>query len=106
MSDKVLSPVWQALNDLHRDVQRNLHTVATALQDADRRMAGGKGDVWVGPAAVRWGGDLSGAAQDVSRKAHAFAEYVERELSRRPREVTRAEADTERRMLAGRGAAF
>lgn len=102
MADKVPSPMWQALNQLHIAVQRDLDTVAKALHDADKRMAGGKGEVWVGPTARQWGSDLAGAANDVSRQATGFAAYVHRELAGHPKEVTQAEADTERRILAGR----
>jgi hypothetical protein len=102
MSDKVSSPMWQALNQLHTAVQRDLDSVAKALHDADKRMAGGKGGVWVGPTARTWGSDLAGAANDLSRQATGFAAYVQRELASHPKEVTQAEADTERRILAGR----
>ena len=99
VSDLVPSPLWHALHQLHTDVQRDLAVVGGALDDADRRMAGGKGQVWVGPAAERWGAELSGVAQDVGRRARAFAACVERELGRRPRQVPAAEAAAERRRL-------
>lgn len=102
MADKVLSPMWQALNNLHQDVQRELAGVAGALKDADKRMAGGRGEVWVGPTARTWGSDLSGAAGDIATQANAFAEEVRRQLAAQPKEVTQATADTERRVLAGR----
>jgi hypothetical protein len=102
VSDKVLSPVWQALSQLHADVSRDLDLVVGALGDADRRMAGGQGDVWVGDAAVRWGTDLAGAARDAARRARAFEAYVRRELAGRAREVTAAQADNEMRQLTGR----
>ena len=102
MADKVPSPMWQALNALHIDVQQHVDTVGGSLKDADKRMAGGKGDVWVGPTARAWGSDLAGAANDISRQATDFAAYVHREWASHPKEVTQAEADTERRILAGR----
>lgn len=102
MADKVPSPMWQALNELNNDVQRELAGVAGALKDADRRMAGGKGEVWVGPTARQWGSDLSGAAGDVATQANAFAEYVSRQLAAQPKEVTQGQANTERLILSGR----
>jgi hypothetical protein len=102
MADKVPSPMWQALNDLNTDVQRELATVTGSLKDADKQMAGGKGGVWVGPTARAWGSDLSGAANDVATQANAFADAVRRQLAAQPKEVTAGQADTERRVLAGR----
>ncbi|MFJ2956147.1 hypothetical protein [Streptomyces sp. NPDC087270] len=103
MADKkVPSPMWQALSDLHTEVQKDLATVNGSLKDADKRMAGGKGDVWVGATARAWARDLTGAANDVTTQANGFAEYVSRELAAHPKEVTQAEADSERRVLAGR----
>jgi hypothetical protein len=94
--------MWQALNELNTAVQRDLDAVAKALNDADKRMAGGKGDAWVGPTARPWGSDLAGAASDISRQAMDFAADVRRALAARPKEVTSAAADTERRILTGR----
>ncbi|BBA96065.1 hypothetical protein RVR_1193 [Actinacidiphila reveromycinica] len=102
MTDKVASPMWQALNDLHTEVQKDLADVQASLKDADKRMAGGKGDVWVGATARGWAKDLTGAASDIVTQANGFAEYVSRELAAHPKEVTPAVADTERRVLAGR----
>jgi hypothetical protein len=102
MADKVPSPMWQALNDLNNSVQRELATVAGALKDADKRMAGGKGDAWVGPTARAWGSQLSGASTDISRQANQFADYVRGQLAAQQKEVTPQQADTERRILAGR----
>ena len=100
MSDKVPSPMWQALNTLHTAIQRDLDTVANALHGADKQMAGGKGGVWVGATAVTWATDLSGNARDNATKTRAFAAYVKNELDSHPKEVTQAEADAERRQLA------
>jgi hypothetical protein len=58
--------------------------------------------VWVGSTARTWGSDLAGVAGDISRQANVFLEYVHRELTSHPKEVTQAEADTERRLLSGR----
>jgi hypothetical protein len=102
MADKVPSPMWQALNNLYTNVQQNLSPVTDSLRDADKRMAGGHGEVWVGPQARTWATDLSGAAGDITRQANAFLDYVRRELAGHPKEVTLAEADTERRLLSGR----
>jgi uncharacterized protein YukE len=102
VADKVPSPMWQALNELYNDVSRNLQTVGGALQDADKRMAGGKGLAWVGPTARKWGSELSGASQDTSRQAHAFLDEVHRALTSQPKEVTEDQAYIERRVLAGR----
>lgn len=102
MADKVPSPMWQALSSLDQSVQRELAGVAGALKDADKRMAGGKGEVWVGPTARTWGGQLSGVANDIATQANAFAEEVRRQLASQPKEVTQETADTERRVLAGR----
>ncbi|MEW1860770.1 MULTISPECIES: hypothetical protein [unclassified Streptomyces] len=100
MSDKVPSPMWQALNTLYTVVERDLDSVANALHAADQQMAGGKGDVWVGAAAVTWATDLSGNARGTSTKTRAFAAYVKKERDGHPKEVTQAEADAERRQLA------
>lgn len=102
MADKVPSPMWQALSDLNTEVQKDLATVNGSLKDADNRMAGGKGEVWVGPTARTWASDLTGAANDITTQANAFAEYVSRELASHPKEVTQAKADSERRVLSGR----
>lgn len=102
MADKVPSPMWQALNELNTDVQRNLANVNGSLKDADKRMAGGKGEVWVGPTARTWAGDLTGAANDIVTQANAFADDVRRRLASQDKEVTSGQADTERRILAGR----
>ncbi|SEG73065.1 hypothetical protein SAMN05216223_10967 [Actinacidiphila yanglinensis] len=99
---KVPSPMWQALSDLNTEVQKDLATVNGSLKDADKRMAGGKGAVWVGPTARTWAADLTGAANDVTTQANAFAAYVSSELAAHPKEVTQAEADSERRVLSGR----
>jgi hypothetical protein len=94
--------MWAALNQLNTDVQRELANVAGALKDADSRMAGGKGDVWCGPTARAWASDLSAAAGDITKQANEFAAYVRQELARQDKEVTQAQANTERRLLSGR----
>ncbi|SEF85472.1 hypothetical protein SAMN05216223_102262 [Actinacidiphila yanglinensis] len=100
MSDKVPSPIWQALDNLCTVVERDVDSVANALHAADQQMAGGKGDVWVGSAAVTWATDLSGNARATSTKTRAFAAYLKKERDGHPKEVTPAEADAERRQLA------
>ena len=99
---KVPSPVWQELDKLYQEVSKDIATVADALKTADKQMAGGKGNVWVGPNARAWGSDLHGANADLSKQAHDFLADVTRQRASHPKEVTQAEADTERRFLAGR----
>jgi hypothetical protein len=102
MADKVPSPVWQELDKLFQEVSKDIAAVADALKSADDRMASGEGDVWVGPNARTWGSDLHGAQTDLSRQAYAFLADVESRRASHPKEVTKAEADSERRFLAGR----
>lgn len=99
---KVPSPVWQELDNLYQEVSRDIATVADALKAADTQMAGGKGDTWVGPNARTWGNDLHGANADLSKQAHEFLADVKSRRAAHPKEVTEAEADSERRFLAGR----
>ncbi|WP_406348882.1 hypothetical protein OHB10_20040 [Streptomyces sp. NBC_01597] len=99
---KVPSPIWQELDKLHQEVSKGIAAVADALKTADKQMAGGKGNVWVGPNARTWGSDLHGANTDLSKQAHDFLAEVTRQRASHPKEVTQAEADSERRFLAGR----
>ncbi|MFJ9540553.1 hypothetical protein ACIRPX_25215 [Streptomyces sp. NPDC101225] len=99
---KVPSPIWQELDKLHQAVAKDIAAVAYALKHADKQMAGGKGDVWVGPNARAWGSDLHGAHTDLSKQAHEFLAEVKGQRAAHPKEVTQAEADSERRFLAGR----
>jgi hypothetical protein len=99
---KVPSPIWQELDNLYQEVSKDIAAVADALKTADKQMAGGKGDVWVGPNARAWGSDLHGAHADLSKQAHDFLDDVRNKRASHPKEVTQAEADTERRFLAGR----
>ena len=99
---KVPSPVWQELDKLYQEVSRDIATVADALKTADKQMAGGKGNVWVGPNARIWGSDLHGVNTDLSKQAQEFLADVKSRRASHPKEVTQAEADSERRFLAGR----
>ncbi|MEV5847934.1 hypothetical protein AB0M32_38825 [Streptomyces sp. NPDC051985] len=102
MTDKVPSPVWQELDALYQEVSKDITAVADTLKHADQQMAGGKGNVWVGPNARNWGSDLHGANTDLSKQAHEFLADVASQRASHPKEVTQAEADSERRFLAGR----
>lgn len=99
---KVSSPVWQELDKLYQEVSKDIATVADALKTADKQMAGGKGQVWVGSNARTWGSDLHGANTDLSKQAHDFLSDVRSQRASHPKEVTEAVADSERRFLAGR----
>jgi hypothetical protein len=99
---KVPSPIWQELDKLYQEVSKDIAAVADALKTADKQMAGGKGNAWVGPNARAWGSDLHGANTDLSKQAHDFLADVSGRRAKHPKEVTQAEADTERRFLAGR----
>ena len=102
MSDLVASPMWAALNELCTSVQQNLTTVADALKDADQRMEGGNGGVWVGPTARQWGGQLTSYSGDLNRQANGFLHDVQAQLASQPKEVTREQAHTEDLILSGR----
>ncbi|MFR0358998.1 hypothetical protein [Streptomyces sediminimaris] len=102
MTDKAPSPAWQELDALYQEVSKDIATVADVLKTADKQMAGGKGDVWVAPKARAWGSDLHGAHTDLSRQAHELLAEVRSRRASHPKEVTQAEADSERRFLAGR----
>ncbi|WP_328331778.1 MULTISPECIES: hypothetical protein [unclassified Streptomyces] len=99
---KVPSPIWQELDALCKEVSNDIASVADALKAADKQMASGQGEVWVGKNARAWGSDLHGANTDLSKQAHDFLADVQRQRASHPKEVTEAEADTERRILAGR----
>ncbi|WP_328536511.1 hypothetical protein [Streptomyces sp. NBC_00344] len=99
---KVPSPVWQELDKLYTEVSKDIAAVADALKSADRQMAGGKGNVWVGPNARTWGSDLHGANSDLSKQANDFLADVRSQRASHPKEVTEAVANSERRFLAGR----
>lgn len=99
---KVPSPIWQELDKLYQEVSKDISAVADALKTADKQMAGGKGSVWVGPNARAWGSDLHGAHTDLSKQAHEFLADVKSQRASHPKEVTQAQADSERRFLAGR----
>jgi hypothetical protein len=99
---KVPSPVWQELDALYKEVSKGIASVADALKAADKQMAEGKGEVWVGKNARAWGSDLHGANTDLSKQAHDFLADVQRQRAGHPKEVTEDEANSERRFLAGR----
>jgi hypothetical protein len=101
MANLVPSPMYQALSDLYATVQPDCPTIAGALSKADRQMAGGNGDVWVGPAARQWESILSGHSADLSRQANAFEQEVHSALARQPQQVTPERARMENLILSG-----
>lgn len=102
MADLVSSPMYQALSDLCTAVQKDCPTVANALAGADKQMAGGNGDVWVGPEARQWGSELSSRSTGLARQASGFEAEVRSALAQQPQKVTPEQAHMENLILSGR----
>jgi hypothetical protein len=102
VADLVTSPMYQALNTLCATVEQEVDTVADALKNASTQMAGGNGDVWTGPVAEEWAGDLSWYSGDLFAQAYAFLAEVRTALASQPRQVSPEQAHAEALFLSGR----
>ncbi|QYC44756.1 hypothetical protein Nocox_35985 [Nonomuraea coxensis DSM 45129] len=92
------NPRHEALRQALEVVRRQAEQLATALDEPFRRFTGSA--VWVGPAAGRFGEELSRHRQRLRDQAAKVTRELEEELGRTPREVSPAAA---RRESLGRG---
>lgn len=100
MSNDVPSPLYQALSELYRRIQQDQATMANALKDTCQRM--GAGSTWVGYAADAWNSDLTGHSGDLASSISATVAEVASALASTSPTCSPAQANTERRILAGR----
>jgi hypothetical protein len=92
MTDMVSNPMYTALSQLYTQLQQDAPTMSNALKPADQQMAGGQGQVWVGPAARSWGSDLSGYSSDCGTQVTSMLDAVQQAMQAQPQHVTETEA--------------
>jgi hypothetical protein len=100
MASDVPSPLHQALSALYTSIRKDQAAMASALKDASQRL--NAGDAWVGYAADAWNTDLTGRSGDLASNVNATVADVASALAATPATCPPAQADTERRVLAGR----
>ncbi|MFG1700195.1 hypothetical protein [Nonomuraea sp. NPDC049309] len=87
------SPRHQALQHALRNVRVRAAQLEAALDEPVQRFANTR--VWVGPAARRFGEELSRQRQELRRRARQVVEELEEELRRTPSKVPPAVAREE-----------
>ncbi len=100
MAANVPSPLYEALSALYSSIQKDQSAMAGALRDACQRLSAG--NAWVGYAAGAWATDLNGHSSDLAGDITATVAEVASALAATPATCSPAQADTERRFLAGR----
>jgi hypothetical protein len=94
----VANPMYQALNQLYSNLQRDADTMKNALQPADQQMSAGA--TWVGPAAQSWGSQLDGHSRDCVSQVNAMLADVASALAAEPAQVTLPEAQAKAKLMS------
>lgn len=90
MSNLVTNPLYQALSDLHSQLEQDAPTMSNALKNADQQMLGDQ--TWVGPTAQGWGSQLDGYSRDCASQVNGMLAEVEQQIQAIPQKVTQQEA--------------
>jgi uncharacterized protein YukE len=94
----VANPMYEALNQLYSNLQRDAGTMKNALQPADQQMSAGA--TWVGSAAQSWGSQLDGHSRDCVSQVNAMLSDVASALAAEPPQVTRQEAQVKAKLMS------
>src|SRR5689334_14367506 len=97
MADQVPNPLYEALNNLYTQLQKDAPTMSDALKPADQQMQAKK--TWVGPTGEGWGSQLDGYSRDCATQVSGMLTDVQQEMQATPQQVTSAEAAVIRKQM-------
>lgn len=93
----VPNPLYEELDTLYTQLQRDAPAMSTALSAAARQM--GATQTWVGPVARNWQDELSGRDRDCGTQVSGMLDEVRQQRDALPAQVTPAEAQAIRKQM-------
>jgi len=93
----VPNPLYEELDSLYTQLQRDASAMSTALSQACRQMA--TSNTWIGPVAQGWDSQLTGHDRDCGTQVSGMLDQVRQERDRTPAHVTPQEAQAIRKQL-------
>jgi hypothetical protein len=97
MADQVPNPMYEALNNLYTQLQKDAPAMSDALKPADQQMQAGQ--TWVGPTGQGWGSQLGGYSRDCATQVSGMLTEVQQEMQATPQQVSSQEAASIRKQM-------